>query len=173
MIGNNQTATSRPPTSRPSPMTSTFAPTTRPPPTTTTTASSTPGIQGSSYTKYFPKPIYDLIKSRMHGIFVFLFQEPLLLIARLRLILLLLHLGRQSFPRTTRMIMKTMRIVRLQYDFLKGFVLHSQLLTQRRVPIVLGTTCNFSTAQLQHPHRLQPRYVDLQLHNHLNRVDVL
>ena len=53
MIGNNQTATSRPPTSRPSPMTSTFAPTTRPPPTTTTTASSTPGIQGSSYTKYF------------------------------------------------------------------------------------------------------------------------
>ena len=73
MIGNNQTATSRPPTSRPSQMTSTFAPTTRPPPTTTTTASSTPGIQGSSYTKYFQRPNDDLIQSRMQGINVFLF----------------------------------------------------------------------------------------------------
>ena len=72
MIGNNQTATSRPPTSRPPPMTSTSAPTTRPPPTTTTTASSTPGIQGSSYTKYFLKHIIDdLIKCRMHGIIIF------------------------------------------------------------------------------------------------------
>ena len=53
MIGSNQTATSGPPTSRPPPITSTSAPTTRPPPITTTTVSSTPGIQGSSYTKNF------------------------------------------------------------------------------------------------------------------------